>query len=76
MRKCPKCEKRLSPFYFGTACQTCGADILCYHFDQRLENDAQKAAAQEERVQRLLNRLPFCRKRGNSAAPEETGETG
>ena len=63
MRKCPKCEKRLSPLYFKTACGSCGADLLYYHFDQRLAQDAQKAAAQEERLRRLLNRLPFLRKR-------------
>ena len=59
MRKCPKCEKRLSPFYFGTACKSCGADLLYYHFDERLEQDAAKAAAQEEKVNRLLQKLPF-----------------
>ncbi len=63
MRKCPKCEKRLSPLYFKTTCKYCGADLLYYHFDERLEQDAQKAAAQEETVQRLLNKLPFRRNR-------------
>ena len=58
MRKCPKCEKRLSPLYFKTACKSCGADLMYYRFDERLEQDAQKAAAQEEKVQRLLNKLP------------------
>ena len=61
MRKCPKCAARLSPLYFGTACRHCGADLLYYHFDERLEQDAQKAAAQEEKVQRLLRRLPLRR---------------
>ena len=63
MRTCPKCAARLSPLYFGTACKSCGADLLYYHFDERLEQDAQKAAAQEENVQRLLNKLPFRRKK-------------
>lgn len=63
MRKCPKCEKRLSPFYFGTECKHCGADILYYHFDERLEQDAAKAEVQEEKVQRLLGKLPFLRKK-------------
>ena len=61
MRKCPKCAKRLSPLYFKTACKYCGADILYYHFDERLEQDAQKAAAQEEKVQHMLEKLPFRR---------------
>ncbi|MBR2732293.1 MAG: hypothetical protein IKD72_09970 [Clostridia bacterium] len=61
MRKCPKCAARLSPLYFGAACRHCGADLLYYHFDERLEQDAQKAAAQEEKVQRLLRRLPLRR---------------
>ena len=63
MRKCPKCEKRLSPLYFKTLCPHCGADLLYYHFDERLERDAQKAAAQEEKVKRLLDKLPFRRNR-------------
>lgn len=63
MRKCPNCGERLSPLYFKTACKHCGADILYYHFDERLEQDARKAAAQEEKVQRLLNKLPFRRHR-------------
>ena len=63
MRKCPKCAGRLSPLYFKTACRYCGADLLYYRFDERLEQDAQKAAAQEEKVQRLLNKLPFRKKR-------------
>ena len=63
MRTCPKCGERLSPLYFKTACKYCGADILYYHFDERLERDAQKAAAQEERVRRVLNKLPFRRRK-------------
>ena len=63
MRTCPKCRKRLSPFYFKTACSACGADLMYYRFDERLELDAQKAAAQEEKVQRLLRKLPFARKK-------------
>ncbi len=66
MRKCPKCERRLSPLYFKTACKFCGADLLYYRFDERLERDAQKAAAQEEKVQRLLNRLPLRRNKRES----------
>ena len=62
MRKCPKCRKRLSPFYFKTACNACGADLMYYRFDERLEQDAQKAAAQEEKVKRLLEKLPFRKK--------------
>ncbi len=58
MRKCPKCETRLSPLDFRTVCRHCGADLLYYHFDERLEADARKAAAQEEKVKRLLKKLP------------------
>ena len=63
MRKCPKCGGRLSPLFFGTECKHCGADLMYYHFDERLEQDAQKAAAQEEIVSRLLDKLPFRRKK-------------
>ncbi len=63
MRTCPKCEKRLSPLYFKTVCRYCGADLLYYRFDDRLERDALNAAAQEEKLRRLLRKLPFIRKK-------------
>ena len=66
MRTCPKCEKRISPLYFKTACKYCGADLMYYRFDERLELDAQKAAAQEETVNWLLDKLPGRKKRGSS----------
>ena len=59
MRKCPKCQARLSPFYFKTTCKYCDADLLYYNFDERLEQDAQKVAAQEEKIQQIINKLPF-----------------
>lgn len=62
MRTCPKCKKRISPLYFGAACRACGADLMYYHFDERLAEDAKKAAAQEEKVRRLLEKLPFRKK--------------
>ena len=62
MRTCPKCKKRISPLYFGTACKSCGADLMYYHFEERLAEDARKAAAQEEKVHRLLNKLPLRKK--------------
>ena len=65
MRTCPKCAKRLSPFDFRTACRYCGADLFYYHFDERLEQDAARAAAQEEKIQRLMRKLPVIgKKRG------------
>ncbi len=63
MRTCPKCGKRLSPVYFKTVCRYCGADLLYYRYEERLEQDARKAAAQEETVRRLLNKLPLRRKK-------------
>ena len=63
MRTCPKCEKKLSPFYFGAACRYCGADLFYYRFDERLEQDAAKAAVQEEKVRRLLQKLPFAKRK-------------
>lgn len=66
MRKCPNCNRMLSPLYFGTTCKNCGADLLYYNFDERLERDALKAAAQEEKVDRLLRKIPVVgRKFGN-----------
>ncbi len=66
MRKCPKCGKRISPLYFKINCRSCGADILYYHFDERLEQDAQKAAAQEEKIRRLLGKLPVIGKKNGA----------
>ena len=40
---------------------------MYYHFDERLEQDEQKAAAQDEKVRRLLGKLPFLKKRNNTA---------
>ena len=63
MRKCPKCGRRLSPLYFRAACRFCGADLFYYRFDERMEQDARKAAAQEEKVRDLLRRLPVVGRR-------------
>ena len=63
MRTCPKCKKRVPALYFKTACGNCGADLMYYRFDERLEQDAQKAAAQEEKVRRLLDKLPLPKKK-------------
>ena len=63
MRTCPKCRKRISPFYFRIHCPGCGADLMYYRFDERLEADAEKAAAQEEELKRLLDRLPGRKKK-------------
>lgn len=68
MRKCPKCGRRLPPLYLKTNCRFCGADLLYYHFEERLERDAVKAAAQEDKVRRMLNKLPFFRKKDRNDA--------
>lgn len=57
MRKCPKCHERVSPLYFKINCPRCGADLMYYNFDERLGADAAKAAAQEEKVGRILGKF-------------------
>ncbi len=68
MRRCPKCGERVSPLYFGIECPHCGVDLRYYDFDARLEADARKAAAQEEKARLLLTGI-----RRRRAKCEESG---
>lgn len=41
--KCPKCDEKLSPFYFKENCPHCGVNLLYYQMSENLEADAKKA---------------------------------
>lgn len=55
--KCPKCGEKLSSFYLKQTCPKCGVNLLYYKLDEQLEADAEKAAAEVEKVNRFKNLL-------------------
>ncbi len=55
MSNCPKCNEKLSPFYFKPTCPKCGANLLYYNLEERLQEDADVAASEWGAVDRLLN---------------------
>lgn len=54
---CPKCQKKLSPFYLKQNCPYCGVDILYYKLDERLEEDAAEAKRQVEKFEKFKNTI-------------------
>ncbi|MGN1117468.1 MAG: hypothetical protein ACI4RU_02550 [Acutalibacteraceae bacterium] len=78
--KCPKCGKKLSIFYLKENCPHCGANIMYYNMDKRLEEDAAKAEAEYEKLSQFLDKITpkFIKKRmqkkkeeGESSREEE-----
>ena len=55
--KCPKCGKKLSPFYMKQNCPECGANLMYYKLDERLEADAKQAQKEVDAVNRFANML-------------------
>lgn len=55
--RCPKCGKKLSPFYLKQNCPNCKVDLLYYKLDERLEADALEAARQERKIKDFVNIL-------------------
>ena len=49
MSNCPNCNEKLSPFYFKQNCPHCGANLMYYDFDNRLQQDAEKVAREAEK---------------------------
>ena len=58
---CPKCGKKLSPFYLKPNCPACGVDILRYDAEGRLERDAAQAAKEVEALWRFLRKMDKAR---------------
>ncbi|MCR4593595.1 MAG: hypothetical protein K5761_00900 [Clostridiales bacterium] len=50
INRCPKCEKKISPFYLKENCPHCGVNILYYKLDERLESDAAESLRQEMKL--------------------------
>lgn len=59
----PEMRKKAVASVFWDSLQILGADLMYYRFDERLEQDARKAAAEEEKIKRLLGKLPVIGKR-------------
>lgn len=55
MSNCPKCNEKLSPFYFKQTCPKCGANLLYYNLEDNLKQDAQLADKEWGAVDTLLN---------------------
>lgn len=53
--RCPKCNQKLSPLYFKPNCPSCGVNLMYYQMDNRLEEDAKKAQAEWDALDRFLN---------------------
>lgn len=52
---CPKCHRKISPFYLKQHCPYCQVDLLYYQLEERLEKDAQEAARQEVQIKRFAD---------------------
>lgn len=55
MSNCPKCGKKLNPYYLKQNCPSCGENLMYYDFDNRLQADAALAQKEWDAVERLLN---------------------
>lgn len=51
---CPKCKTKLKPTYMKQNCPNCGVNLLYYKMDERLEEDAAKAASETAAVRHFL----------------------
>ncbi|MGN0443292.1 MAG: hypothetical protein ACI4F5_01590 [Acutalibacteraceae bacterium] len=71
--KCPKCGEKLSIFYLKETCPHCGANIMYYNMDKRLEEDAAKAEAEYEKLSQFLDKITpkFIKKRMQKKKEEE-----
>ncbi|MDE6470906.1 MAG: hypothetical protein K2L19_07815 [Eubacterium sp.] len=52
---CPKCGKKLSPFYMKDKCPYCGVNLLYYNLDENLKTDAALAQKEVDAVNKFLN---------------------
>lgn len=55
--KCPKCGEKLSIFYLKPECPKCGCNIMNYNMEARLEEDAAKAQAEWDKVDKILSKF-------------------
>lgn len=55
MSNCPKCNEKLSPFYFKQTCPKCGTNLLYYNLEDNLKADAALADKEWGAVDKILN---------------------
>ena len=55
LSNCPNCNGKLSPFYLKQNCPHCGANLMYYDFENRLQQDAENAARETESIQNFVN---------------------
>ena len=55
MSNCPKCNKKIGPFYFKQNCPHCNANLMYYDFDNRLKEDAALAEKEWGAVENVIN---------------------
>ena len=56
-KTCPHCGGKLKLFDLKPQCPHCGVDLLHYNMEERLEQDAQKAAQEVAALWSALRRL-------------------
>ena len=56
-KTCPHCGGKLKFFYLKTTCPHCGVNLLYYNMEERLEQDAQKAAREVEALWGFVRKL-------------------
>ena len=78
---CPHCGGKLKLLYLKQNCPHCGVNLLTCDMEARLEQDAQKAAAEVEALWNRLRRLDkahliekHCAKKGKPLPWETAGE--
>lgn len=54
MANCPKCGEKIAVYSWSSKCKKCGADMLAYGMEQRLDADEMKAEAEWAKVDRIL----------------------
>ncbi len=57
MSKCPSCGEKLSPFYLKQNCPKCQTNLVYFDLENRLQADHEKAMAEQEAVDRVLNNI-------------------
>ena len=78
--KCPKCGQKLKLFYLKENCPNCGANILYYDMEARLEADAEKAEAEfakldaflEKRTPKFVKKI-MAKEKDSEASSGESG---
>lgn len=52
---CPKCGKKISPFYFKETCPHCSVNLLYYKLEERLEADAKESQRQVDNLKKFVD---------------------